>query len=120
MRGYIRYGIAVNSFNVLSYNQIAAISPSRRSGSWSQNISVSTPGGNFTLPDGFTVKQALPTIAAINPIEGNQETTFNVTIQGTNLTGASEVSLGQGIVVNSFTVLSSNQITANISIASGP
>jgi hypothetical protein len=113
-------GIAVNSFKVLSSNQLTvniSIAPDAVTGT--RDVSVATPGGSVTLPNSFSIKQALPTITSINPALGNQETTFNVTIDGTNLGGASDVWLGTGIIVNKFSVLSSNQISATISITSG-
>lgn len=41
---------------------------------------------------------------------------MNVVITGTNFTGATAVSFGAGVIVNSFVVDSNTQITANISI----
>ena len=113
-------GIAVNSFTVLSPNQLAVnITLAADAAAGNRDVSVTAPGGSFTLPTSFTVRQALPTITSVSPDRGNQETTSDVTIAGTNLTGATEVRLGTGIAVNSFTVLSSNQLTANISLAVG-
>jgi hypothetical protein len=113
-------GIAVNSFTVLSPNQISAsIIIIADAVTGTRDVSVITTGGSFTLPNSFTVKQALPTITSVSPDQGNQETTLGVTIAGTNLTGASEVRFGTGIAVNSFTILSSNQISASITIVTG-
>jgi hypothetical protein len=113
-------GITVHSFTVLSPNQIAAnVTLAANAQTGSKDISVITPGGSFTLPDGFTVKQALPTLSSISPAEVNQGATLNITLLGTNLTGTGEVRVGTGIAVNSFTVLSSNQIEANITILAG-
>ncbi len=58
-----------------------------------------------------------PTIASVSPSSGEQGATLEVTIGGTNLTGATAVSFGDGITVNSFTVVSATQITANSSIS---
>jgi hypothetical protein len=111
-------GIVVNSFTVLSSNQMTvSIIIVADTATGARDVSVTTTGGSFTLLNGFTVNQALPTVTSISPDQGNQETMLNVIIDGTNFTGATEVRLGSGIVVNSFTVLSSNQITASISIA---
>jgi hypothetical protein len=110
-------GIVVNSVNILSSNQITvniSIGPDAPYGI--RDVSVSTPAGGVTLPNGFTVKQALPTISSINPVQANQATTLEVTISGSNLGGASELKLGSGITVNSFAAISPNQITANISV----
>ena len=113
-------GIAVNNFSVLSASQIAAsITIAANAEVGARDVTVSTPGGSFTLPDGFTVKQAPPVITSINSDQGNRETGITVTITGSNLDGASELSLGDGIAVNSYTVISSGQITADISIDAG-
>jgi hypothetical protein len=58
----------------------------------------------------------LPTITSITPDHGNQGETLDVIITGTNFAGATGVSFGAGITVNSFNVDFSTQITANISI----
>ncbi len=58
----------------------------------------------------------LPTVTSVSPDSGEQGATLEVTIGGTNLTGATAVSFGDGITVNSFTVVSAAEITANISI----
>ena len=58
-----------------------------------------------------------PTITSISPKQGALEQTFYVTITGTNFTGATIVSFGAGVTVNSYSVDSATQMTANISIA---
>ena len=113
-------GIAVNSFTVLSSNQVSAnISIAAGAATGDRDVSVTTPGGAFTLPNSFTVKQALPVITSISPDYGSQGATLNVTINGTNLTGAVELRLGTGIAVNSFKVISSDRIEAVITILAG-
>ena len=62
-------------------------------------------------------KEVAPTITSLNPNQGDQGETLDITITGTNFTGATGVSFGAGITVNSFTVDSSTQITADITIA---
>jgi hypothetical protein len=59
----------------------------------------------------------LPTVESVYPNEGYQGYACNVTIAGTNLTGASAISFGSGITVNNFMVNSSTQITTTITIA---
>ena len=113
-------GITVNSFTVLSKNQIAVdISIAAGAAIGPRDVTVTTPGGSFTLSNGFTVKPALPAITAISVDHGNQAATLNVIIDGKNLTGANEVRLGAGVAVNSFAVLSPNQISVNITILPG-
>jgi len=53
---------------------------------------------------------------SVSPSSGTQGETLDVTIAGINLVGTTRVSLGEGITVNSFTVDSSTQISANITI----
>ena len=58
-----------------------------------------------------------PTITAVNSASGNQEQCpMTVVITGTNLTGATAVSFGTGIIISGFTVNSATQITATICI----
>jgi hypothetical protein len=57
------------------------------------------------------------TIISINANQGTQGQTLPVVITGANFTGATVVSLGAGITVNSFTVNNDTQITASITIS---
>ncbi len=113
-------GIAVNSFSVLSDNQVtASIVISKDAPTGARNISVTVPGGSFTLSKGFTVNPGLPTISSISPDQGNQETTTDIVITGEYFSGATKIQMGTGIEVNSFDILSPNQISASITIAKG-
>jgi hypothetical protein len=113
-------GITVNSFTVVGPGQITAeITVAVDAAAGARDVSVTTPGGSFTLPGSFTVKQALPTITAVNPAQGNQETTIDIIIVGTNLGGTSDIQLGAGIIVNSFAVINATQISASVTITSG-
>ncbi len=57
-----------------------------------------------------------PTVTSATPNEADQGESLSVAIDGTDFTGATSVSFGSGITVDSFTVDNSTQITANISI----
>jgi hypothetical protein len=57
-----------------------------------------------------------PMVTSISPTKGAQGQTLTVTITGTYFTGATAVSFGPGITVNSFTVDSSTKISGNITI----
>jgi len=75
---------------------------------------------SFSLVTGLPVvyAQPIPTVTSISPNSGLQEQTLpNVVITGINFTGASALSFGTEITVNSFTFNSDNKITANITIA---
>jgi hypothetical protein len=54
-----------------------------------------------------------PTISSFSSGKGTQGQTLDVTITGTDFSGANAVSFGSGVTVNSFTVVSPTQITAN-------
>jgi hypothetical protein len=78
--------------------------------------------GSDVWSDGFaqnmaTTPAAVPTVTVVNPDNGNQGDTLDVTITGTNFTDASVVSFGAGITVTGFTEDSATQITADITIA---
>ncbi len=62
-----------------------------------RNVTVATPDGNATLTAAFTVGGG-PTVTNINPAAGARGTTVPVTITGTNLSGATAVTMsGAGI-----------------------
>ena len=71
------------------------------------------------MPGSFTIKQALPTVKKIVPDNGTQGATLNISVLGANLSGTSELRLGTGVAVNSFNVLSPDQISAVITIVGG-
>lgn len=72
-------------------------------------ISITTPGGTATSGrTTFTVLPAAPTITSFSPTTAAPGAT--VTITGTNLTGASSVTIG-GVPAASFTVVSPTTIT---------
>jgi gliding motility-associated-like protein len=95
---------AVSSFTVNSSTQITAIVGSGTTG----NVAVNTPGGAATLSNGFTFISP-PTITNFTPTKTNNGAT--ITINGTNFTGATNVSVG-GVSVASYTVVNATQITA--------
>jgi len=59
----------------------------------------------------------VPAVTSVAPASGNRNQTLDVTITGTNLSGATTVSFGSGISINSITVDNSTQVTVNISIS---
>jgi hypothetical protein len=79
-----------------------------------------TLGGGFgiTVRKGGTPPSSSPTVVSTSPSFLGQGKTGNITIVGTNFTGATAVSFGTGVTVNSFIVDAVDQITANITIGS--
>jgi hypothetical protein len=112
-------GVTVNSFTVDSSTQItASISISASATLGPRNVSVTTPGGTGTLASGFTVvAPTRPAVTGVSPSQGTQGQNLVVIITGTNFSGATVVSFGKGITVNSFSVNSSTQISASVTIA---
>src|SRR5690348_13031005 len=59
-----------------------------------------------------------PTVTSVNPTSGGQGQNLTVTLAGSNFRGAATCSFGAGITVNSCTLNSGTQLTANITISS--
>src|SRR2546426_43320 len=95
------------SFSVTSATAIQATVPP---GATTGPLSVTTPGGTATNTTNFTVIPA-PTITSFTPTSGPVGT--NVTISGTNFTGATAVTFNG--VSASFTVTSDTAIQATVS-----
>ncbi len=113
-------GVTVNSFSVDNSTQITAgVTVGGSATPGARDVSVTNSAGTGTLTSGFTVDQAPPTITSDSPNQGTQTQTEDVTISGTYFTGATSVDFGANITINSFTVDSATQITANITIGSG-
>lgn len=100
-------GVAASSFTVVSATQITAVVAA---GGASGNVSVTTPGGTSTL-GGFTFVPP-PTVTSFTPMSGSPGTM--ISIVGTNLSGATAVSIG-GVPASSFSVVSATQIAATVS-----
>ena len=114
-------GISVNSLPFQYSTEIRAnitISPGATLGL--RDVSVGDSGDTYTLASAFeVVAPPAPTVSSVNPSQGARGQTLGVTIAGTNLNGATAVSLGNGITVNNFNPNSPTQISANISISGG-
>jgi hypothetical protein len=112
-------GITINNYAVDSDTQVTAnITIAADAAAGKRDVSVTTPDGTGTLTDGFEVIVPSPTVTSVSPDSGSREDTLEeVIITGTNLYGATGVSFGAGITVNSFSVDSNTQVTANITIA---
>ena len=114
-------GITVSSFTADSDTQItASIAIGSGASQGARTVSVTTPDGTATKSGGFTVTSPLaPSVTGISPDSGEQAESLDVTITGSNFVAVSDVSLGEGVTVNSFTVGTETQITASIAVAAG-
>jgi hypothetical protein len=74
-------------------------------------------GGTATKTGGFTVNNPAPTLISISPSNMQQLTTKNVVFTGSGfIDGVSTVNLGTGITINTRSVVSDTQITANVTV----
>ena len=92
---------------VLSATQITAVTPASTAGP--KPIVVTTPGGMTTQNVAFTFVIPTPTISSVTPTFGSTLGGSEITIIGTNLSGASSVKVGIAaatgvVVVNSTTI----------------
>ena len=100
---------AVASFNVVSATSITTTTPAGSAGK--VNVSVTTPGGTATGAGLFTYIPPAPTIGSVSPLTGSTSGGTPVTINGTNLTGATVVKFGS-TAATSITVVNDSKITA--------
>jgi parallel beta-helix repeat protein len=98
---------------VVSDSEITAIVPD---GASTGPIGVTTPNGSATSSSDFTVTTTpTPSISGFSPTNGLAGTV--VTIDGTNLSGATSVTFYNGAAAASFTVVSDSQLTATVPAA---
>jgi len=80
-----------------------------------QIFTITTPAGTSN-PLSFAIVASLPTINAMSPSIGAPGASVNVTLTGTNLTGATAINAGPGITVSNLAVVSATQATATFAI----
>jgi hypothetical protein len=110
-------GVGVSNFTVVSDTQITAtFNITTTAGLGNHNVSVVVPGGNTgTLP--FTVQGA--TLTSISPTSGAHNTTVAVTLNGSNLSGATAVTMNGGGITCTVTGSTASTISANCAITNG-
>jgi formylglycine-generating enzyme required for sulfatase activity len=103
-------GNAATSVVVVNATTVTAVTPSGAAGA--ANVSLTTPYGSPTASGAFTYQlYATPTISSVSPNTGSTSGGTAITITGTNLTGASSVTIG-GVAATSVSVVSSTTVTA--------
>jgi len=86
----------------------------------SSNYNLTYVGASFSitaLP--IVIMPPAPILDDIGPESGHAGETFDIIIDGSGFTGATAVSFGPDVTVNSVEVNSSNRITANVTIDPG-
>ena len=111
-------GVTVSGYTVVSDTTITAnlvIATGATVGA--HNVSVTAPGGT-TNTEPFTVLG--PTLTSISPINGLHNTLVNVTLTGTNLTGATGVTVsGSGVTATNVVAVNPTTVTATFTITNG-
>ena len=101
-------GVAATSVVVVSSTSVTAVTPAGTVGA--KSVAVTTPGGTATATNAFTYF-APATISSVSPATGSTAGGTPITITGTNLTGATSVTVG-GVAATSVVVVSSTSVTA--------
>lgn len=114
-------GFTVNSTTVDSPTQITAnitVTSAAATGAHNFSVTNAAPGGGTSATQSFTVTNPAPTLTGLAPATGERLQTLDVVFTGTGfIQGVSSVAVGPNVTVNSVTVNSATQLTANITIA---
>ena len=103
-------GVAATSVVVVDASHVTAVTPAGTAGA--KDVEVITPLGTATKTNAFTyVAETSPTIVSVSPTSGFTFGGTAITITGTNLTGASSVTVG-GAAATTVVVVSATSITA--------
>ena len=84
-----------------------------------QSVTVKTGAESAAIANGFLIATKPAVAVAISPTSGAQGSTFDVNVTGTNTTftqGVTLASFGDGVTINSITVLSQTSAKINVSI----
>ena len=112
-------GVTVSGLTVVGDTQVnATFAITATAAGTARNVTVTAPGGTSNAVTFTVVIPAPPTLTSIAPPTGVRGTVVPVTLTGTNLTGASAVTVsGGGVTVSGLTVLSPTTATANFTIS---
>lgn len=111
-------GVAASSVSFIDANTITAISPQHNAGA--VDIVLSNTAGSATANAGFTYLLIAPTLTTISPSTASVAGGQTLTLNGTNLTGTTMVSVG-GVAATNLSVVNDTQVTATIpAYSSGP
>lgn len=112
-------GFTVNSVTVDNGTQLTANITVGATAAYGANnfTATNTPAGGTSGAQVFTVDFPTPTLTSIAPASGTVLQTLDVVFTGSDfIAGASTVTTGAGVTVNTVTVDSPTQITANVTI----
>lgn len=117
-------GITVNSVSNtdhLGHELVVNVTVAEGAAQTARNVTVTNPDGGAATSNGaITVALGIVTITGVAPATKAEGTTSDIVISGTGFeAGAAATFSGAGITVNSTTVNSPTQVTANITVAGG-
>jgi formylglycine-generating enzyme required for sulfatase activity/subtilisin-like proprotein convertase family protein len=102
-------GVAASSVQVINATTVTAVTPAGTAGA--KPVSVTTAGGTATLASAFSYLPPAPTLGSVSPTTGPTAGGTLITLTGTNLTGATGVTVG-GVACTSVQVVSATTVTA--------
>ncbi|MHB8512331.1 MAG: beta strand repeat-containing protein [Actinomycetota bacterium] len=114
-------GATLNSVTYIDATHLdATISVSSSAPTGSRDITITNPdGGSPVVCSGCFVVNAAPTLSSVGPnAMGAGATTQNVTLNETGLESGATLSFGDGITVNSVSVIDATHGSANITVSS--
>jgi hypothetical protein len=108
-------GVTASNFTVVNDTTITAtLNIAANAPVGVRNIGVVTPNGN-TNTEPFTVTG--PSLTSLSPSSGIQGTSVNVTLIGSDLTGATGLNgTGNGVTASNFAVVNDTTVTATLTI----
>jgi hypothetical protein len=114
-------GVTVGTPVITASNQLTVsitIAAGAATGARSVSVTNAAPGGGTaSLPNAFTILNPEPTLTSVVPQNAQQLQTLNVVFHGGGfIDGVSVVNMGDGITINSRSVLSDSQITASVTV----
>jgi formylglycine-generating enzyme required for sulfatase activity len=101
-------GVACTSVQVVNSTSVTAVTPAGTAGA--KSVAVTTPSGTASLTGGFSYVDH-PILSSVSPASGLPTGGTTITLTGTNLTGATGVTVG-GVACTSVQVVSGTTVTA--------
>jgi formylglycine-generating enzyme required for sulfatase activity len=102
-------GAFATSVSVVDDTTVTAVTPGGPAGAYP--VTITAPGGTATLPNAFTYAIAAPTLSSVSPAVGETDGGTTITLIGTNLNGATGVTVG-GAAASSVIVVNATTVTA--------
>jgi len=114
-------GILMNNLSVQRIDSLTVtmtITAEAALGAGAISLSNNAPGGGNSATQSFTIDNPAPALTSITPAKGGRGQSLKVTFKGANfLAGVTKVNVGEGIQVDSITVVSATSLTASLTIS---